>query len=198
MATRCHKCRDLTGQCQDCWQADNGVIRYSDPPPPQDVVTFHGPQFGVSQTQHDAVVAERDALKAEVARGCWVMQRGVKPDGYAEVFKRGKNYYAHRVVYEAIRGPIPAGMQIDHLCRNRSCVNPDHLEVVTRKENILRGISPPAINSRKTHCPRGHRYDRTDAWGRKVCGFCKAEQTRQWRRRQRAALRPAGEKEGKP
>jgi len=66
MATRCHKCRDLTGQCQDCWQADNGVIRYSDPPPPQDVVTFHGPQFGVSQTQHDAVVAERDALKAEV------------------------------------------------------------------------------------------------------------------------------------
>lgn len=69
-----------------------------------------------------------------------------------------KNTKAHRAAYELLIAPIPNDKVIDHLCRNPSCVNPDHLEVVTQRENILRGIGPSAIHARKTHCPRGHPY----------------------------------------
>lgn len=68
---------------------------------------------------------------------------------------------AHRLVYELLVGPIPDGLQLDHLCRNRGCVRPDHLEPVTRRTNILRGTGPSAIHARKTQCPHGHPYDRT-------------------------------------
>lgn len=68
---------------------------------------------------------------------------------------------AHRVSYETFKGPIPKGLTIDHLCRNTVCINPNHLEAVTLKENILRGDSPTARHRRSTHCPKGHSYDRT-------------------------------------
>lgn len=70
---------------------------------------------------------------------------------------RGKR--AHRLSYEAYKGPIPEGLVLDHLCRNTVCINPDHLEPVTIKENIMRGISFSVINSKKTACPKGHAYD---------------------------------------
>src|ERR1700690_1299560 len=65
---------------------------------------------------------------------------------------------AHRFSYWRKHGDIPAGMDLDHLCRNRSCVNPDHLEAVPRKENLMRGLTAPAINAAKTRCPYGHEY----------------------------------------
>ena len=71
-------------------------------------------------------------------------------------FDGRKLVLAHRFAYELLRGPIPEGMTIDHLCRTRSCVNPEHFEVVTRGENVLRGVGPPAMNARKTHCAKGH------------------------------------------
>jgi hypothetical protein len=67
-----------------------------------------------------------------------------------------RNVLAHRVAYELARGPIPDGLQVDHICRTRSCINPDHLELVTQRENILRGEGGSARNARKTHCIRGH------------------------------------------
>ena len=84
---------------------------------------------------------------------------------------------AHRVFYSKVFGRIKKGMTIDHLCRNHSCVNPSHLEMVTHKENIARGFSPSAINSRKTECERGHHplsgdnlY--VDKYGKRNCRIC--------------------------
>ena len=94
------------------------------------------------------------------APGCWLWTKAVRPDGYG-VFGAapGRIVYAHRFSYELHRGPIPAGMVLDHLCRVRSCVNPAHLEAVTDRVNILRGVGMTAINARRTHCPQGHPLD---------------------------------------
>jgi hypothetical protein len=69
----------------------------------------------------------------------------------------GKN--AHRESYKRTIGAIPDGLELDHLCRNRACINPKHLEPVTHKENTRRGMSPSGLNSRKTHCSKGHPFD---------------------------------------
>lgn len=102
---------------------------------------------------------------------------------------------AHRVAYELAYGPIPDGMQIDHLCKTTLCVNPAHLEVVTPKENSDRSESFAARNARKTHCPHGHPYDLTNTVHKtvgkrryRVCRACRSE----WSRRQRAKERTSG------
>lgn len=90
--------------------------------------------------------------------GCWEWLRYVDKAGYGHCAYKGKSMGAHRAYYQMHKGEIPAGLQIDHLCRNRKCVNPKHLEAVTKRENFLRGISPAAWNARKTTCPKGHPY----------------------------------------
>ena len=93
--------------------------------------------------------------------GCWEWQ-GTLRNGYGLISENGpakskrKQLKAHRYAYEAFRMPIPEGLTIDHLCRNRCCVNPFHLEPVTRGENLRRG---PFFGANKTHCPRGHEYN---------------------------------------
>jgi hypothetical protein len=91
--------------------------------------------------------------------GCWLWTGAINASGYGGVNINSKYYVAHRVSYEYLLGPVPEGLFLDHLCRVRNCVNPEHLEPVTHKENALRGMSPFAKNARKTHCPKGHRYD---------------------------------------
>lgn len=93
--------------------------------------------------------------------GCWIWTGATCSGGYAMLHRRGTKSAvdrAHVLSYQAARGEIPEGFQIDHKCRVRSCVNPDHLEAVTPQVNWERGVSLPAINSRKTHCSRGHEY----------------------------------------
>ena len=71
--------------------------------------------------------------------GCWNWEGSLTNDGYGICSYKGKNKVAHRLIYELINGKVPDGLQLDHLCRNRKCVNPDHLEIVTCKENVRRG-----------------------------------------------------------
>lgn len=85
--------------------------------------------------------------------GCWVWQKALHRTSYGATGFNGKFYYAHRLSYEMLVGPIGEGLQIDHKCFNRQCVNPDHLEPVTPKENSQRATA------RITHCPRGHEYN---------------------------------------
>ncbi len=100
--------------------------------------------------------------------GHWHL-RNRKPtkSGYVDVKINGRSYKAHRVIYEWIKGSIPEGLELDHLCRDRSCVNPWHLEPVTHLENIRRGLG--GQNSRaKIHCPQGHPYDEENTWHKKL------------------------------
>jgi HNH endonuclease len=106
--------------------------------------------------------------------GCWLWRGYVsKSTGYGGLGIRG--LLAHRLIYEELIGPIPKGLQIDHLCRVRRCVNPWHLEPVTRKVNILRGEGRAALNARKTACPKGHAYDLVLASGSRWCSRCARE-----------------------
>lgn len=87
--------------------------------------------------------------------GCWVWQLSCDPDGYGYGCFQQRRRKAHRLSYEAFKGPIPDGLQIDHLCRVRNCVNPDHLEAVTCGENIRRGETGGRL---KAECKRGHSF----------------------------------------
>lgn len=89
---------------------------------------------------------------------CWPWLASLNTTGYGEFYLDGKIRKAHRIAYELTVGPIPDGLTLDHLCRNRECVNPFHLDPVSMRENILRGAAPSARNARATHCPKGHPY----------------------------------------
>lgn len=109
--------------------------------------------------------------------GCWLWLENEKTAGYGRIGVNGKKELAHRVSYEVFKGAIPEGMTIDHLCRVRCCINPDHLEPVSFKENILRGTNPAAINARKTLCVKGHPLDEMNTYlspngGGRNCRAC--------------------------
>lgn len=91
------------------------------------------------------------------SNGCWLWTGSTDRFGYGILAIRShKNKYAHRIVYEMTRGPIPQGLTLDHLCGVKACVNPEHLEPVTIRVNILRAVSPASINAAKTQCVHGH------------------------------------------
>jgi hypothetical protein len=114
---------------------------------------------------------------------CWNWTASVCTSGYGQFTYKGRNRLAHRLAYELIRGDIPNGLTIDHLCRNRRCVNPSHLEAVPIGINVKRGTNFIAVNSRKTHCVNGHsftksntyRYHYASGW-RRSCRTCAIQQ----------------------
>lgn len=133
--------------------------------------------------------------KVCLGEGCWEWLASRYPEGYG-VFRIGsrldgsyRTIPAHRFAYELLRGAIPDGFHLDHLCRNPGCVNPWHLEVVTGEENMQRGLSLQKkmgtyvnAQSRKTHCPQGHSYDERNTYvnrqGKRECRTCHREKMR--------------------
>ena len=156
---------------------------------------------GMSKTEVPQRVINRvfERLGEHSPDECWPWPGGLA-SGYGRVGWREnyKGYWAaaHRIVWEALKGPIPEGLDLDHLChdpetctiasecQHRRCCNPDHLEPVTRKVNLARGGTIPARNSKITHCPKGHPYDGTnlfhDTKGRRNCRECVRARNREY------------------
>jgi hypothetical protein len=131
---------------------------------------------------------------SSVEAGCWEWL-GERHKGYGRIRVNGRQQQAHRVSYEAFIGPIPDGLTIDHLCGNPACVNPEHLEAVSLRENIMRGSSPTAIAHKTDTCKRGHSllgdnvYWQALRTGQRVraCKACRALRNREYRARKRVS-----------
>lgn len=132
-------------------------------------------------------MAKPKFLIAATPDGCWEWQFTCTPEGYGRLWRDGKRQYVHRWVWERVHGPIPEGLEIDHLCNNTSCCNPDHLRVATHRENSTASHSSTIVreNLDKTHCPQGHPYEGANLYvspdGARRCRTCKADQLKRWR-----------------
>lgn len=136
---------------------------------------------------------ERFWTNVQQTETCWLWTGRKNRWGYGDfVITRDRkeiNRRASRYAFELLRRPIPEGLELDHLCKNTSCVNPDHLEPVTHRENVMRSDNFTAINARKTHCPRGHPYDEANTYitksGTRACRICYRGHQAAYQRRKR-------------
>ncbi|WKX70035.1 HNH endonuclease signature motif containing protein [Streptomyces sp. XD-27] len=129
------------------------------------------------------------ARVTDTERGCWEWTGTRDRNGYGLMCIDGRRRSVHRIAYEAVRGPIPVDLEIDHLCRTRACANPDHLEAVPHRINVLRGVSFAARKARQTHCVNGHRLDAVTIYrapnGTRKCRICRTAANERYRRRRR-------------
>ena len=133
-------------------------------------------------------LTEQERFEKKVSKldnGCWEWFGGKNPGGYGLFWSNGRLRSAHIVAYEWENGSVPKGQELDHLCRNLTCVNPEHIEAVTHLENIRRGVGGEAARQRqlaKTHCPQGHPYDEENTYhrpdGGRDCNICQRERAR--------------------
>jgi len=126
--------------------------------------------------------------------GCWNWNAYVHPLGYGKFTidrphsNKKLTKMAHRLSWEFFNGRIPKNLCLDHLCRNRKCVNPEHLELVTLRENILRGIAPSAQQARQTHCKNGHRLQGGNLYifkNKRECKICRSINQKIWQKENR-------------
>ncbi|MGR3504897.1 MAG: HNH endonuclease signature motif containing protein [Paracoccaceae bacterium] len=121
---------------------------------------------------------------------CWEWPSTISPNGYGKRIVNGKQKLIHRLTYASIFGEIEQKMHCDHLCRNKKCCNPWHIEVVTARENILRGVGASAINFKKKKCKHGHKLSSKNTYvnnGWRTCRTCKNERMRRYRREKRSS-----------
>lgn len=111
----------------------------------------------------------REKIRPNPVTGCWEWIAGLTGHGYGQLWWGKRNRSAHIVTYELLVGRVPAGRQLDHLCRMTACVRPDHLEPVTGRTNVRRGRRPW-----KTHCPSGHPYDEVNTRMYRGYRYCRA------------------------
>lgn len=146
--------------------------------------------WDMPRARRDPIDRFREKFTEDPQTGCWRWIAYIKSNGYAYfgLSREEGNVYAHRWAYEYFVGPIPEGMDLDHLCRTRDCVNPAHLEPVPRRTNLLRGKTTPAVNVAKTRCPQGHEYSPentyVDSTGARHCKACRLERSRSDRMRE--------------
>lgn len=130
-------------------------------------------------------------VAVDVQTRCWNWLAAIDDGGYGVAWdgQRAVTVKAHRYSYEAFVGPISAGLELDHLCRNRGCVNPEHLEPVTPQVNNHRSNAPGAVARRRTHCPNGHNFAVHGVMrsGRRICRPCKLAYLREYAAQRRAA-----------
>lgn len=131
-------------------------------------------------------MSAHDRFWSKVAKsdGCWLWMGYLTPKGYGHTRHRGRMTFAHRIAYEAVNGPIPEGLEIDHRCRVRNCVNPSHLDAVTHRENMIRATAT------RVECLRGHRFDEANTYlyrGRRCCRECDRMRGAAYRERRRRA-----------
>lgn len=138
--------------------------------------------------------AEEIRARVDVtAEGCWLWTGAKLASGYGSVRWQGRARVVHRVMYELEVGPIPAGLQLDHLCRVRACCNPTHLEPVTQAENVRRGHGFAGLNASKAECPSGHAYTPENTYRRpsapttRECRICRRVNRARHYLRERAA-----------
>ena len=132
-----------------------------------------------------------DRTLYEPNTGCWIWLGARNPAGYGKIgMPGGKTVDVHRATYEALVGPVPAGYELDHLCKCKPCRNPAHLEPVTRRENVMRGTAPMAAFARQTHCKHGHEFTEANTRIRRetgrtmrICRACDREASRRRRAR---------------
>lgn len=135
----------------------------------------------VTARVQDRSAEERFWAQVDTSGDCWLWTGYVKPNGYASFYPGGGRHvskvYAHRFSFEIHRGPIPDGMEIDHTCNTRSCVNPAHLDAVTHRTNLDRAVS------RRTHCKYGHPLDDAYVYGKnRTCRGCRVKNDQKRRR----------------
>lgn len=138
--------------------------------------------FSISDTDYVRFVSKISNFGAK--NQCWPWNAPLD-NGYGRFWLNNKTDLAHRISYQLFVGSINNNLHIDHLCRNRSCVNPEHMEQVTIKTNVLRGVGLTAVNANKTHCKRGHLLNQDNLYfsSRKarVCKKCQKIRHAKWR-----------------
>lgn len=139
---------------------------------------------------------ERFWQRVEKTSECWIWRGSLTRQGYGQFgYAPGKTGRAHKLAWEWQNGSVPEGLVLDHLCRNRACVRPEHLEPVTPRTNALRGIGPTAINSRKRFCNQGHEFTAENTMrgskGERICRVCSYRKASEWGRSNRNA-KPCG------
>jgi hypothetical protein len=130
------------------------------------------------------------ADRMDASGDCWEWQGALSIHGYGQVKYAGRSHLVHRAVWSALVGEIPVGFHLDHLCRNHACCNPEHLRAVTPRVNALENsVSFSAVNSRKSHCPRGHPFAganlRVRPSGGRACRACVRDASRRYAERKR-------------